>query len=504
MSQERTTTGSTPHAPAASPSVDHLSTVIDDAIEKLAEMSGPSPSGVEQTSIREATAVRSLPDSSPSPSPRPRMPLQLIDALLAARCRADAAAELVQTLSDAMPDAAVRCGTGAGRLSRYFDARLGWLGPESQLHEQAVDRWDDIDSIDQAGETDTEGEPEAEPTSTSKRDRIPRVIRTAGSEVLVLPEPEGKGRLVVWIDQDDPDLADVGWLNDSAGTLAAAFWSRPLHSWPGAVARLRRRSSTLITCGLICFSLIAVWPVPYRVACTARVDTIRQRIIASPFEASLLSANFRPGDTVRSGDTLVTLDGRPLRLERESIDAEIQQVSKEHDVALATGRIADAQQSKLKGRKLDRRFEMLTDRLKRLEVVSPIDGVVVSGDLERYVGAPLELGQTLMEIAPLDYMVVEVEIPAHEINYVRRDAETRVRIDSVGGKSLRMRLDELSPVAELRDDRNVFVGRINVANGELQLKPGMRGEAIAYGPLRPWIWSWVRGGVEKVLWWVGY
>ena len=398
----------------------------------------------------------------------------------------------------------MRCGIGAGKLSRFFDARLGWLGPESHLHEAAVGRWGDVGSSEQADRWDAAGEIETEPTPTFQRNRIPRVIRTSESLVLVLPEPDGDGLFVVWIDHDNLDLPEFGWLNDSVGIIAATFWSRPLYSWPGAVSRLRRRSGTLIDCALVCFSLIAVWPVPYRVACTARVDTMRQRIIASPFEASLLAANFRPGDTVQAGDTLVVLDGRPLRLERESIDAEIQQVSKEHDVALATGRIADAQQSRLKRQKLERRYEMLSDRLKRLEVVSPINGVVVSGDLERYVGSPLELGQTLMEIAPLDYMVVEVEIPAHEINYVHRDAETRVRIDSVGGKSLRMRLDELFPAAELRDDRNVFVGRIHVNNRELNLMPGMRGEAIAYGPLRPWIWSWVRGGVERVLWWIGY
>lgn len=504
MSQERTTIGLTPHVPAAGPSDEQLSVVIDDAIEKLAEMSESSPDGVEQPSLRAAAAVRSLSDPSSDPSSSPPMPLPLIEALLAASCRADAASELVQTLSDAMPDAAVRCGMGATQLNRFFDARLGWLGPESQLHEEAVVRWGDIRSSQQADEGDAAGEIEAEPKSHSKRSRIPQVICSGGSLALALPEPDGRGLFVVWIDQDNLDLAEVGWLNDSARALAAAFWSRPLRSWPSALARLRRRSGILIACGLVCFSLLAVWPVPYRVACTARVDTIRQRIIASPFEASLLSANFRPGDTVRAGDTLVLLDGRPLRLERESIDAEIRQVSKEHDVALATGRIADAQQSKLKRRKLERRYEMLTDRLKRLDVVSPINGVVVSGDLERYVGSPLELGQTLMEIAPLDRVVVEVEIPAHEINYVHRDAETRVRIDSVGGKSLRMRLDELFPAAELREDRNVFVGRIHVNNSELNLMPGMRGEAIAYGPLRPWIWSWVRGGVERVLWWIGY
>ena len=67
-----------------------------------------------------------------------------------------------------------------------------------------------------------------------------------------------------------------------------------------------------------------------------------------------------------------------------------------------------------------------------------------------------------------------------------------------------MPLGELFPRAEVRDDRNVFVGRIMVDNSKQRLRPGMQGEATTYGPLRPWIWSWVRGGIERALWWIGY
>jgi multidrug resistance efflux pump len=227
-------------------------------------------------------------------------------------------------------------------------------------------------------------------------------------------------------------------------------------------------------------------------------------MIATPFEATLLRTNIKPGDTVKTGDVLVELDGRPLRLEREAIEAEIQQVAKEHDVALATRRIAESQQAALKKQQLIRQHELLSDRLGRLKVVSPIDGVVVSGDLEKFVGSPLERGQTLIEVAPMNQMVIEIEIPEHEIGYVKKGADARVKLDAIGGKSIRKPLSDVFPSAELRDDHNVFIGRIEVDNGDHKLKPGMRGEATAYGPLRPWIWSWVRGGFERTLWWIGY
>ena len=101
-------------------------------------------------------------------------------------------------------------------------------------------------------------------------------------------------------------------------------------------------------------------------------------------------------------------------------------------------------------------------------------------------------------------MAIEVEIPEHEIGYVTPDSETKIMITAVGGPSIRAPLDDLYPSAEIRDDRNVFIGRIEVDNPDNRLRPGMRGKAITYGPLRPLIWSWVRGALERVVWTLGY
>ena len=309
---------------------------------------------------------------------------------------------------------------------------------------------------------------------------------------------------MIWIENETGSFEALHSLASVVSVIGSVLWSRPTRSWPSIVIRMARRTTmTLAVAGML-LALLAVWPVHYRVACTARVETTEQRLVATPFEATLLKTNVKPGDAVRAGDVLLVLDGRPLRLEREAVEAEIGQVSKEHDVALATRRIADAQQAALKKQQLTRQHDLLSDRLGRLEVTSPIDGIVVSGDLDKYVGSPLERGQTLIEVAPMDRMIIEVEIPEHEIAYVTTNSDTRVKLDAIGGKSIRMPLSDLYPSAELRDDRNVFVGRIEIDNARHDLRPGMRGEATTYGPLRPWIWSWVRGGIERALWWIGY
>ncbi|MEL6108254.1 MAG: efflux RND transporter periplasmic adaptor subunit, partial [Planctomycetota bacterium] len=119
------------------------------------------------------------------------------------------------------------------------------------------------------------------------------------------------------------------------------------------------------------------------------------------------------------------------------------------------------------------------------------------------IGAPLEIGQAMVEVAPLDRMSVEIEIPEYEIGYVQPDSKARIRLTASRRRSIDQAFDQLYPSAEVRDNHNVFIARVDVENSDGDIRPGMRGDAITYGPLRPWLWSFTRGAIEKLLWWVG-
>ncbi|WP_442510883.1 efflux RND transporter periplasmic adaptor subunit [Novipirellula sp. SH528] len=442
---------------------------------------------LKSAAARAGAASGSTPKQPGSPSVDPQSPpeqlgklFEIVGAIAAADTRSDAMRVLTQEISRQFPDATVRCGVGNAHLKRLYDQRLGWLGPESGPRVAASGQW------------------------TELIDAKCGVLLDDQAMILCMPQSDTDQRCLIWIYPVSNKSVFGEWLRAIIRPLTNVFWSRPNRAAPKVIRKLTRRTLTIAGAVSLLLVLLAFWPVPYRVDCTASVKPLQQRLVATPFEATLLSNHVKPGQTVKAGERLVTLDGRPLRLERESILAEIQQATKEHDTALATGRIADAQQAKLRERQLNRSLDLLTDRLQRLEVLSPIDGVIISGDLSQYVGSPLELGQTMFEISPMNRMAIEVEIPAHEIDFVNSESIARIRFGSIGGRSIRQTLEDLYPSSEIRDDKNVFIGRIEVENADGKLRPGMQGDATTYGPLRPWIWSWVRTGVERVLWWVGY
>ena len=96
--------------------------------------------------------------------------------------------------------------------------------------------------------------------------------------------------------------------------------------------------------------------------------------------------------------------------------------------------------SRIKADKAQAQIDLLEFKLGHVKITAPIDGVVLSGDLERARGVPVQRGQVLFELAPLDRMILEVAVP---------DADAaRVQPGQEGEFSLQARPEE----SENQDD----------------------------------------------------
>ena len=453
-------------------------------------------SSIGQPATRSTAPRRASDDSSSAVSSLDYSnAIGLIEAVAPFKQREQAVIAMVRFIARVLPDATVRCGIGTIRLHRLFDSRLGWLSNTSDLFEKTADQWED------------------DAASLPTRPAVPRIMnadRTSRAHArlrLNIDDDSSVGRCVLWIQGGTLGADDRAWLRKSLPTLRVLIW----HRSGGVLGTLRRLlwgrdAMARIYAGLILLFLVllSLWPVSYRVRCSTQVRPKHSRVVSAPFAATLQATHVQPGDAVKMGDPLVTLDGRPIRLELESIEAQIARVSKEKDIAMVGGQVADAQQAILKIRELSRSRDLLRSRLARLEIRSPIDGIVVLGDLSRSIGAPLETGQAVIEIASLDTMVIELEVPDYEIGYVESGTAARIRMAAAEGHVFDQVIDDVFPSAELREGQNVFIATINVDNQQSMLRPGMRGQAIAYGPVRPWLWSFARKGWENLIWWLGF
>lgn len=260
----------------------------------------------------------------------------------------------------------------------------------------------------------------------------------------------------------------------------------------------------VFVCGVMIAAAVMCIPVDYRVTCDSELQPVFRRFVAAPFDAPLDECLVEPGDVVEADQLLARLDGRELQWELAGVRADLGKAQKEHNAHLSKQDFGEAAIARHEIDRLQNQASLLEQRTQSLEIRSPIAGVIVAGDLKDTEGVPLETGQSLFEVAPLDRMVVEVSIPEEDVWHVRPDMTLNLRLDALPGQSVEATILRIHPRAELRDHENVFVAEAEMDNTEKRLRPGMRGDAKISTGHRLLGWNLFHKPVAYVTGWLGW
>jgi RND family efflux transporter MFP subunit len=236
--------------------------------------------------------------------------------------------------------------------------------------------------------------------------------------------------------------------------------------------------------------LVLVLPWPHRIRCDVNLEPVSRRYVTAPFEGTLEKTLAKNGDRVRAGDLLATLDGRELRFELAGLEAELIAARKKADLARAQQDIAESQIQKSEARRIEAAIHSIETRLQELEVRCPIDGIVVSGDLDQAEGAKLRVGQTLFEIGPLEQMLVELQIDEHQIRFASVGDPVTVSFKAFPFRTWQGSISKIHSRSEIVNDKNVFIAEVMIPNETGELQPGMHGRAkISNGwAITGWLW----------------
>ncbi len=236
----------------------------------------------------------------------------------------------------------------------------------------------------------------------------------------------------------------------------------------------------------------------YRISARTRLEGLVQRAVTAPFPGYVRDAGHRAGDTVKVGELLARLDDRDLRTERVRLLAQRDQYHKQHREAMAK---RDRAQISIISSQIDQaeaQLAMVDEQLARTDIVAPFDGVIVSGDLTQSLGAPLERGQVLFEVAPLDSYRVVLEVDERDIADVSVGQGGELVLSSMPGQRFPVTVEKITPVNVAREGRNYFRVEAQLAADTVQrLRPGMEGVGKIYVAERRLIWIWTR---EMINW----
>lgn len=264
---------------------------------------------------------------------------------------------------------------------------------------------------------------------------------------------------------------------------------------------LRKRLETLIGPGHIAVKLagavaaalvifFSFAKAPYRVSAKTLIEAQSQRVAVAPFNGYIAAARVRPGDLVRAGEILATLDNRDLKLEQLKWSSQKEQYSKQYNVAMAERNAAQVKIAAAQVAQADAELALVEDQLARTHLRAPIDGVVISGDLSQSIGAPAERGQVLFEIAPLDAYRVVLQVDEREAAEITVGQRGKIALSALPSRPFSFVVQKITPVSAAREGRNYF--RVEAALGQApaQLRPGMEGIGKIDIAQRRLIWIW--------------
>jgi multidrug efflux pump subunit AcrA (membrane-fusion protein) len=239
----------------------------------------------------------------------------------------------------------------------------------------------------------------------------------------------------------------------------------------------------------------------YRVDADARIEGLVRRAVVAPYDGFIKEATARAGDTVAEGQVLATLEDRDLTLERLKWVTERQQHLFEYDKAFANRQPAAINVIRAQIDQAEAQIKLLDEQLARIKLRSSIAGLVVSGDLSQLIGASVQRGQVLFEVAPLNSYRVIVGVDEREIGQVEVGQTGELIVSALPNEPLSFEVDKITPIAETQAGRNVFRVEGRVTGSTVHLRPGMEGVGKIVIGRRSLAWIWLHPLIDSARVW---
>lgn len=254
--------------------------------------------------------------------------------------------------------------------------------------------------------------------------------------------------------------------------------------------------ATAAAAGLLLFALLAEGD--YRVSAKTVLEPIVQRAAAAPFNGYIREAPVRAGDLVQAGQVLCTLDDRELRLERLKSLSKLEEYKKEYHKAMAEREAAKVEILTAQMHQVQAEVALLDDQLAHTKVLAPFDGIVVTGDLSQQLGAPIEKGKVLFEVAPLDSYRLVIEVDERDIADVVVGQPGSLMLSAFPSEIIGVTVEKITPVSTAEEGRNFFRVEARFDQPHDRLRPGMEGAGKIEIDRRPLIWIWTHQIVDWV------
>lgn len=244
----------------------------------------------------------------------------------------------------------------------------------------------------------------------------------------------------------------------------------------------------------------------FRISADAVLEGKIQRVITAPFAGYLLSASVRAGDTVREGDVMATLNDSEINLQLTKLRGELQKTRREYREAQSTRDLVNVRVISEQINQVKAEIQLTQQQLEKIHLSAPFDGVVIEGDLAQSLGSPVERGEALFKIAPLEGYRIILKVDEKDISFIKPDQPGILVLPSLSERDLPLTVEKITVASKAENGANIFRVEASISDITDKLRPGMQGVGkIHVGQagllwiwthelvdwFRLWLWSWL-------------
>jgi GAF domain-containing protein len=358
------------------------------------------------------------------------------------------------------------------------------------------------------------------------REAVGKHFEASGYRALfALPLADDQGRVgLLLYESSDPDFLEVAhieMIKVLAGQTTVAIRNALLYQEVPLIGLLeplvqrkqaflrsdpKRRAMILGTAAAVILLLIFC-PLPLRISGTAVVVPQSVATLAAPVEGTVGLVYAREGQHVSRGEVLATMDDWSWRNQLAAAQAkyEAATLAMQGDLARHS---PQAGEDRTQADYLRAEMDRARLRIANAQLRSPIDGIVVTRDLQNAAGEHLDPGATFAQVLDLATARINIAVDQQDAYLVQAGQSAAIKLDSFPAQTLRGRVFNISPEAVPSGDGRVFYAHVLLPNGNAELRTGMDGRAKIFAGFRPagfvllrapalWLW-------EKLWDWIGW
>ena len=209
---------------------------------------------------------------------------------------------------------------------------------------------------------------------------------------------------------------------------------------------------------------------------------------------------------VYKGQEILRLDQKALKLEEADLMAVEQDNRREIQKAQANRELAEIRIQQAKLAQTQAKLKTVRYKLSKAVVRATADSaIIVEGDLQKRIGAPVSQGSELFQMALIENIYVEIDVSELEVKNVQLGGEGLLAIKSRPDYVYRFRTERISPTATVKDQENTFPVRGEfVSRTPAWFRPGMTGIAKIFAGKKTLLWILSHQAIDYLrikLWW---